>query len=204
MARPTWAASGLLFENCSCQLLCPAHISFKNTCNHDRCRGHWGVHIDGGHYGDVTLNDLNLVVVYESPVRMYSGDWKQGFYVDERVTDAQREALDAIFTGRAGGPWEVLAGFVSTRLASRFVPIRFEDDGPEKRLSIPEVFDTTVTSIRGRDRERTAVLSNLHNVIHGAVQVLARGQTRCADGAFDFAHEKTHALYSRFSWAITE
>ncbi len=204
MPTHTWAASGLLFENCSCQLLCPAHVSFKNTCDHDRCRGHWGIHIAEGHYGDVTLNDLNLVIVYDAPVRMCSGDWKEMFYVDERATGAQRQALEAIFAGQAGGPWETLAGFVSTRLPSRFVPIRFEDDGREKRLSIPEVFETRVTAIRGSDGQGNAVLSNLYNVIHGAVQVLARGRTRCVDGPFEFTHEKTHALYSRFSWEVAE
>ena len=103
MPTLTWAASGLLFENCSCQLLCPAHVSFKNTCDHDRCRGYWGIHIAEGHYGDVTLNDLNLVIVYDAPVRMYSGDWQEMFYVDERATGAQRQALEAIFSGQAGG-----------------------------------------------------------------------------------------------------
>ena len=158
MPTLTWAASGLLFENCSCQLLCPAHVSFKNTCDHDRCQGYWGIHIDEGHSGDVTLNDLNLVIMYDAPVRMYSGDWKEMFYVDERATGAQRQALEAIFAGQAGGPWETLAGFVSTRLPSRFVPIRFEDDGREKRLSIPEVFETRVTAIRGSDGQGNAVL----------------------------------------------
>ena len=124
--------------------------------------------------------------------------------LEPRATGTQRHALETIFAGQAGGPWETLAGFVSTRLASRFVPIRFEDDGREKRLSIPEVFEARVTAIRGSDGTGNAVLSNLYNVIHGAVQVLARGRTRCVDGPFEFTHEKTHALYSRFSWEVAE
>ena len=42
--------------------------------------------------------------------------------------------------------------------------------------------------------------SNLYNVLHGVVHVLARGTTRCRDDAFDFTTEKTHGLYSDFSW----
>ena len=110
---------------------------------------------------------------------MCSGDWTEVFYINELTTEAQRDALDAILSGHAGGPWELLAGFVSKRLPSRFVAIHFEDEGRTKRVAIPGFFDTTVAAIRGSDGVADAVLSNLHNVIHGAVHVLARGRTRC-------------------------
>lgn len=198
---PQWSAKGLLFENCSCQLICPAHISFKSYCNTDRCRGHWAFHIDAGRYDGVALDGLNMVVVFDSPIQMYSGNWTQVFYIDERADTAQRSALEAIFSGTAGGPWETLNAFVSTQLESRSVPMQFEDRGREKRLTIPDLFDTTVKAIRGSDGTGDAVLSNLHNVIHGPVHTLARGTTRCRDRDFDFTNEKTHGLYSHFAWA---
>lgn len=42
MTAPAWWAEGPLFETCSCQLVCPAHLSFKQLCTHDRCTGLWG------------------------------------------------------------------------------------------------------------------------------------------------------------------
>ena len=200
MTVPEWFARGLLFENCSCQLICPAHVSFKSVCDRDRCRGYWGIHIDAGRYGDVALDGLNTVIVYESPVRMYSGNWIERLHIDDRASEPQCSALESIFMGRAGGPWEILASFVSEWLPRRPAAIRLEDHGREKRLAIPGVLESTVTAIRGSDGENDAVLSNLHNVIHGAVHVLARGATRCTDGRLEHSHEKTHALYSRFSW----
>lgn len=200
MSIPEWSARGLLFENCSCQLICPAHVSFKNECDHDRCRGFWGIHIESGRYADLVLDDLNTVILYESPVRMYAGQWIERLHIDERANRAQAEALESIFSGQAGGPWEVLAGFVAEWLPRRSSPIQFEDHGREKRLAIPGVLESTVTAIRGRDGAHDAVLSNLYNVIHGAIHVLARGATRCRDGRLTHAHEKTHALYSSFSW----
>ena len=200
MSARSWSVQGVLFENCSCQLICPAHVSFKSVCDHDRCRGYWGIHIDAGRYADVALDDLNAVIVYESPVRMYEGDWVERLHIDQRANDAQFAALESIFKGQAGGPWEVLAGFVSEWLPSEHADIRYHDRGREKHLAIPGVLDSTVTAIRGHDGEHEAVLSNLHNVIHGAIHVLARGATRCTDGRLEHAHERTHALYSRFSW----
>ena len=202
MTNATWWVKGMLFENCSCQLLCPAHISFKQICENDRCRGHWAAHVAEGRFGEVVLDGLNVVVVFEAPVRMYEGDWTQTFYIDDRADGAQRDALETIFAGRAGGPWEMLGQFVSTQLESRFVPMRFQDGAREKRLSAPGLFDTTVTAIRGSDGKTNALLSNLYNVIHGAVHVLARGKTRCTDRVFDFTTDGTHGLYSDFSWQV--
>lgn len=200
MESDRWWAKGLLFENCSCQLLCRAHVSFKQRCDGDVCVGHWAAHIVEGRFGGVSIDDLNVAVIYEAPPLMYAGDWKQRLYIDERADTAQRAALESILTGRAGGPWATLGQFVVTKLESRFTAVTFKDAGHEKRMTIPGVFDTTVTAIRSRDGADHAVISNLYNVIHGLVHVLARGTTRCRDEAFDFTTDKTHALYSEFSW----
>ena len=197
-----WRATGLLFENCNCQLLCPAHVSFRQPCTNARCQGHWAIRVDRGRFGDIDLADTSVVIVYDAPRRMFEGGWTQACYIDERATGPQRAALDDIVSGRAGGPWAILAGFVETRLETRCVPMRFEDDGREKRLTIPDLLDTTVTAIRGADGKTGARIENLHNVIHGPTHVLARGRTHCTDRVFDFGHERTHGLCSRFSWEV--
>ncbi len=131
---------------------------------------------------------------------MYSGDWTQIFYIDRRASGAQRVALEAIFSGRAGGPWAILNRFVSRQLDTEVVPMRFEDRGREKHVVIPDVLETTVTALRGNDGDHDALISNLHNVIHGPEHVLARGHTRSTNPTLSFEHERTHGLYSRFSW----
>jgi hypothetical protein len=47
------------------------------------------------------------------------------------------------------------------------------------------------------------VLGNVFNQIHAPTQVLALGRTRCTDARLPFSTDDTHALYSRFSWAVT-
>ncbi len=197
---PPWQARGLLFENCNCDLLCPGHVSFKQSCSHDRCQGSWAMHLDSGRFGQVDLSGINAVIVFDAPRRMYDGGWTQACFIDKATTTAQRAAVDDILSGRAGGPWGILTRFVETPLDTRFVPMRFEDDGREKRLTIPDLFNTTVTAIRGADGQSDARIDNLHNVIHGPTHTLARGNTRCTHPSFDFLNEQTHGLYSRFSW----
>ena len=67
---------------------------------------------------------------------------------------------------------------------------------------IDGALDTTIEAIRGKDDASEAVLSNLFNQIHAAVQVLARGKTRCSDRGFAIDIEGTHALYSSFDWRV--
>jgi hypothetical protein len=199
-ATPAWRARGLLFENCNCDLLCPGHISFKQPCSHERCQGTWAIHLEEGRFGEIDLGGLNAAIVFDAPRRMYDGGWSQLCFIDADASVAQRAALEDILSGRAGGPWDILTRFVDTRLDTQYVPMRFEADGREKRLTSPTLFDTTVKAIRGADGESDAQIQNLHNVIHGPTHTLARGRTRCTHPQFDFFNERTHGLYSHFSW----
>ena len=198
--NPNWQLNGLLFENCSCQLLCPAHVSFKQTCEGERCNGHWIFHIDAGNFEETDLGNTNIAVVFDAPATMYRGGWTQVFYIDDRTNPQQRQALEKIFSGTVGGPWEVLNRFVSHQLETRTGKMHFEDNGRDKSLTIDDLFDATVTAIRGSDGDGDAVISNLHNVIHGPVHTLAKGTSSHSDPALGFELERTHAIYSYFSW----
>jgi hypothetical protein len=197
-----WWARGLLFENCNCQLLCPGHLSFKQLCTHERCLGAWAIHFDEGRHEDVALDDLNAVVLWDSPRHMVAGGWTTALFLDDRADAAQRRAVESILSGAAGGPWSVLARFVATRIETRCVPMRFEDHGRKKRVSIGGVLDVSIDAIRGKDPSQDAVLSNVFNQIHAPLQTLALGETRCSDPRIPFEMSGTHALHSRFSWSV--
>jgi hypothetical protein len=202
MSGTVWRAKGLLFENCNCQVVCPGHMSFRQLCTHERCIGAWAIHIEEGRCGDVALDGLDIVIFWDSPQHMIAGGWTEMFFFGEQADRAQREALETIFSGKAGGPWEVLARFVAKRLPTRYVPLRFEDGGRRKRMHVEGLFDMAVEAIRGKDKTREAVLENVFNQIHAPTQVLALGQSRLSDPVFRFEMEGSHALYSRFSWEV--
>jgi len=164
--------------------------------------GCWAIHVYTGAFQETRLDGLNTVAVFDTPQRMYDGDWTQAFYIDERATSQQREALETIYSGRAGGPWQILSGFVSKRLETRFVPIHYEEQGRQKRMWIDDFFDTSVAAIRAKDDVGEVLLINLFNQIHGATQVLARGKTRCSDRDFQFSLNGSHSTYSHFSWEV--
>jgi hypothetical protein len=139
-----WWARGLLFENCSCQAVCPGHVHFEQLCTHQRCLGYWAIRFDEGEFDGIPLGGLSAVIVYDSPQHMIEGDWREGIVIDERASEAQRDAIETLLTGRAGGPWAVLARFVSKRLPTRHLPIRIEDRGNVKRVVVPGLLESTI------------------------------------------------------------
>ena len=197
-----WCAKGLLFENCNCQLVCPGHLHFSQLCTHERCLGYWAMRVDEGQFGEVPLAGVKALVAFDSPQLMISGNWTEVVIVDEHASPDQRKAIEALLTGRAGGPWEVLAKFVGRRLDTRYLPIEFSEDAGTKKARIPGLLETAITEIRGRDRSKPVLFENIFNQIHAPRQVLATGSTAYDDGVIRIHTDKTHGLHSRFEWRV--
>ena len=197
-----WWANGLLFENCSCQLVCPGHMHFDQLCTHERCLGYWAVRVDEGQFGPVALAGAKAVIAFDSPQHMISGNWTEVLIIDEAASQERREAMETMLTGRAGGPWEVLAKFVGRRLQTRYLPIEFSEEPGIKKARIPGLLEAAIAQIRGRDRAKPVLFENIFNQIHAPRQVLATGSTTYDDGVIRIHTAKTHALHSNFEWRV--
>jgi hypothetical protein len=200
--RTSWWARGLLFENCSCTLVCPGHMHFSQFCTHDRCKGYWAIRIDAGECDGVPLGGTRAVIAFDCPRRMIDGGWTETIIIDASATPDQRRALQTIFTGAAGGPWAKLAAFVSNWQPIEFRPIDLVDEGATKRATIVDRLKTVVSQIRGRDRSKPVLFENIFNQIHAPTQVIALGDAEYDDGAIRFANTQTHGLFSEFDWAV--
>ena len=199
-AFPQWWARGTLFENCNCHLLCRGHISWKLPCDYERCLGFWAIHFREGEFRQTPIGGLNAFVFLDMPQVMAEGGGTQAIYIDERAGGEQRAALEAILAGKGGGGLSVLAGFISHRVETRFVPIQFEDQGKRKSIRIDGVVESEIHAIQGMDKDKEVRMENIHNRIFGASQVLARGTSRFKDGELALTSEMSHAVYSQFDW----
>lgn len=197
-----WWARGLIFENCACTLVCPGHMHFSQLCTHERCKGYWALRFDEGAFGGVPLAGTRAVIVFDTPQRMIDGGWVQALIIDRAATPAQREALETLLTGRAGGPWEKLASFVGRQQPPEFRDIQMADEGATKRLSIAGRLKAAVSQIRGRDKSRPVFFENIFNQIHAPTQVIALGDTEYEDEAIVIHNSGSHGLFSQFDWAV--
>lgn len=198
----SWSARGLLFENCSCTLVCPGHMHFSQCCTHERCKGYWAIRIDEGAFGATPLGGTRAFVAFDTPRRMIDGGWVETIIIDAAASADQRQALETILTGAAGGPWAKLAQFVAARQPTEFRPIEFVDAGGVKRATIADRLKAVVTQIRGRDRSKPVIFENCFNQIHAPQQVIALGDAEYDDGVIRFDNRETHGLFSSFDWSV--
>jgi hypothetical protein len=137
---PQWRLAGDWFDVCRCRV--PCACTFAQAPDEDQCDGILAWHIREGNYGDVSLDDLSVVAVGSFVGNIWTGeakDSKMGFFIDERADDAQREAIQTIWGGDAGGWPAGFAELIETVLGIEFVPIRFElaDDMRSWRVEVP-------------------------------------------------------------------
>jgi hypothetical protein len=102
---PTWRVSGDWFDVCKCNMPCPCEFAQPPT--YEECEGILPYHIKKGSYGDVHLDGLNVLFLTTFKGNIWAGDGKtkvdMAVFFDEKANEQQREALNMIFSGKAGG-----------------------------------------------------------------------------------------------------
>jgi hypothetical protein len=136
---PTWHLAGDAMEACRCAVTCPCNFTSDPT--EIPCNSIVGWHIAKGEYGDIALDDLNVVAYLQLPNNIFAGDWKLGFYFDDRASTAQFEALGTIFGGQAGGWPAALAPLIGTPFPPKKVPIHYALADGEVQVSIPGLLE---------------------------------------------------------------
>ena len=68
-------------------------------------------------------------------------------YIDERASPAQREALTAIFSGAAGGPYKFPGRLIQRVQRVEYAPMRFTIEPRRRRFWIPGVMDFTIEAL---------------------------------------------------------
>ncbi len=135
-----WRVSGDFVDFCKCAVPCPC--TFGQPPTDGDCDGVIGYRIREGNYGEVDLGGLNLVGLAHFDGNIWDEDVRldMGMIVDERADEPQREALQTVFGGQAGGwPQMFAENMLGKMLGLEFAPIEIEidEDLGSWRLSVP-------------------------------------------------------------------
>ena len=135
-----WSVEGGWFDVCRCEVPCPC--SWAQPADDGFCEGILVWHIAKGHYGAVTLDGLNVVVVgaFKGNVWENPDEFVSAIFMDERADEGQRGALQIIFSGQGGG-WpkrfsEVASGEVKG-MAFAPITVHIAPDLSSWRAAIP-------------------------------------------------------------------
>lgn len=141
MARD-WLIEGKYIEYCSCDLGCPCEAMAEPT--HGICTGLVGFQIDKGHCDGTSLDGLSVVATFYFPRAIHHGEGVMHPIIDERASDAQKDAIFYILSGEdqsVGTMFQIFSVIIETIKDPLFAPITFDWD-LKKRTAKIEVPNT--------------------------------------------------------------
>src|SRR3712207_5730521 len=123
---PEWKVSGDWFDVCKCNIPCPCE--FAQAPTYGDCEIVLAYHIKKGDYGNTALDGLNVLAIGYFKGNIWDGNTKVSFamFFDEQANQQQRDALQMIFSGKAGGFMAEFAKLVDEVRGIDYAPIRFE------------------------------------------------------------------------------
>jgi hypothetical protein len=135
-------------ETCNCDYGCPCN--FNGFPTYGFCRALVLYHIREGNYGDVKLDNIDVVSAGSWPKAIHEGNGTMQFFISKNASAQQRAAVVNIFSGRAKGegPFAIFAGTLKYLLEPQFVDISVRIDGKKSSFSVPGVIDVRLESFK--------------------------------------------------------
>ena len=200
-----WQLTGDYFENCNCDVLCPCEVSAKPmltaTPTNGECDVALAFHIERGSYGAIPLDGLNAAVMAHVPGPMANGNWSVAMYLDERANDQQREALQTIFSGQAGGVMGGFAPLITTILGVKSVPMTFKKDGMHRSLAMPSGH-LSVSALPGSVPEKEMLLVGMHPInLEGLALAMGDQGSTWSDYGMNWNNSGKNGHYAPIKWS---
>lgn len=205
-----WRLAGDWFDVCKCAIPCPC--TFAQPPTYGDCEGVLVWHIREGSFGDVRLDDFNVLMLGAFVGNVWAGahtDAYAAVFLDERADEQQRGALGAIFGGEAGGwPAQFGAMLHPEMRGMDFAPIHVEIDGDLAtwRAEIPGKVTATAEALTGPTTPDGARVQ-VHNapgaeVGPGQVATWGRATVDRADAfGFSWDHSGKSSKHFPFDWS---
>jgi hypothetical protein len=199
----SWRIRGSYFESCNCDPICPCRKidgAPGGRSTHGECLGVLSWLIEEGEVDGVNLDGLPVAMATRYSDDEEGSPWSWILYVDANAAEEQRDAIEAIYSGRLGGdaekhfPW---AWKASEMVAVRPVEIEVEHSRRRQFLRIRDRVsvrirdrydgpETVTCVIPGHDREGEELVADELVVEDGPLAFSYRGV--CGYGSsFDYS-----------------
>jgi hypothetical protein len=157
---------GRILEVCTCDILCPCWVGEDPDTG--ICESVEGYRVDQGAVDGVDVSGLTIGVLSHIPGNILEGNFRVVFFIDDKATAAQQEALLNVWTGKLGGPLAEVAQLFGEVVAVERVPISFDVVEGKGHLRIGEVVDTELAPYRGPNGEPTKLVDTPFSTIPGS------------------------------------
>jgi len=160
--------------------------------------------IERGEFGMLPLDDLAFIVIARTPEAMSKGNWQVGIVVDERASVEQRNAIDAIASGAAGGPMAALSGLVGKFLGTQPATIHFDRQNHKWSVHATGAVEMSGAGVVGISPNTTEPLHFDYTGHPVADRFAVAHASNCHVHALGLSWDdisgKNHAQYAPFVW----
>ncbi len=201
MNRPTkWKLRVQSLMACNCNWGCPC--SFESPPTYGMCETALAYRVVEGIYGGISLDSLKWVLAATWPGPLYERGGRGMVFLDSRANPAQREALQAIATGKAGGPIGIFMSTITNGLNVRTGRIEFKYDDKHSRFSVEEAIHVAFEAIRNpvTNEEHVASILLPTGMLTKREDAFSAREFSVEVGQFNFSYPGRNALAFTNTW----
>lgn len=205
-SQSTWHIEGEYCENCNCDVVCPCLFSplqpMTSSPTQGACEVAFGFHVERGSFGDVSLDGLNTALIARTPGPMADGNWQVALYIDDQAAEDQHAALQAIFTGSAGGVMASLAPLIGEVLGVRSASIRWQKDGKRRSVEVDDVMAVSVRATPSIDPDGEIWARNAHPFApQGVAMAVGEDGSTYTDHGLQWDNSGKNAHFAPIDWS---
>jgi hypothetical protein len=197
---PRWHLNVDHLMACNCNYGCPC--AFNAPPTYRSCEAALGYLVREGEYAGVDLSGLAWAMVATWPGPLHERNGRALIILDDRADPAQREAVEAIASGRAGGPMVVFMSTVTAGIEVCSGSIDAVVDGKESRLNVPALVDVAFGPIRnpvsGAEHRASALLPT--GMLTNREDFYSADTFSVSAGDLSFAYPGRNGLTFRGDW----
>ena len=124
---PNWSLTATVAESCSCTVSCTCN--FGGEPSRMPCEGNRIIAIEKGHYQDVDLAGVQLLVTFNMR------NWSK-IYVSDKVSERQMKAVEAMLPLAFAGFHKGMLSFTKAPITMEIAATRVRFSGPESSVDM--------------------------------------------------------------------
>ena len=201
LTKTKWKMNAYYVDTCNCDWGCPCQFNAEPT--NGNCEGLSAFHVETGNYGQVKLSGLNAAAAYSWPGPIHKGHGRASFYIDDRSSEDQYEALGTILTGQAGGgPFEIYASTLDTFQRPKRARIGFRAKGLKSSVVVPGVGEVQLKPMTNPVTGSTfrAIIELPAGFDSDRIETSSLEKLVVDDGYLKFKYVGTYGSFMQTSW----
>jgi len=119
----SYRLEGSILEVCDCNILCPCWVG--EDPDNGVCKSILAYNYEKGHINGIDVSGLTFALAGIIPGNVLNGNFRVVYYIDDRATPEQEQAIRDLYAGKFGGPVGDYIKLFGEVISIERVPITF-------------------------------------------------------------------------------